>query len=978
MNNILLIFSVGTLAVGSTFYSAHADLVIANDGKSAFTIVVPDKAPDSVRDAAKELQRDLEESTKAKLPIQKDNETINGAVISLGSTVQAKEAGLSAEKIPDSGFRIVTKNGNLYIIGLDTVAKVNLSRKYWGEMTLQPGIPGPQFTKDGGWSNGTANGVYTFLEDYLGMRWLMPGELGRDVQLQKKLTIPDLDRIEEPEFIYRKLGYLEQSPQALKAVSEWQNLHKLGFSYRLNYNHNWWETINRVGGGRGGYPNTDAVKKFYAEHPDWFAMNEEGKRPFPKSQYTKLETTNPEFVKWFAQQAIDYLKENPEAQTYSLSPADGRGYSKSPESLKYYDPSPTTIFDPESEPGAPSVTRLILKFYRDVSKIVEEKYPQGKVAGYLYQDFLYPPQNGDATLPENFIPVVAPGITSGYKLYRKDVQERLDYILKGWANVVPTEWFFYSLPNWHRTKDGMVTPPGNKQLNFIFSRLLKYRMKGFILYGNTSWSSAAMSNYISAKMLWNPKLDARELQREWLMRAYGVDAGTVMDEYFQKLDDWFSEYYNKYESESYHVREGIFRNFFAPHYNEIEKYFIKAAAQPMTPEQRARFDLYQESLIVLRWRMVNAGYIKAEVPSPLKRSSKEISAMMFDGSESRKTADGAFDTFPILWYGNQPSRKFMNVENVDPEAMLPQGQMKSVPNAGYILLYANQPGVIKIKSTDVRSGSAFVGYTIYEPKGKTAFRVMQRGLFHDGEDIDFEAQANQLYLLRITPQDFVAPKLDYTLLISNAKTVKGAFDGEIMYLVKNNAPVSIYIPKGLDIYADETEDGVRLRTMTPQDAARAEALKRYPDMQLRRVLDNKWKFQIDSQKIGVGQKYFASDFDDSNWKTLNATDTWQAQGFPNYHGVAWYRKSFGLSRLNKGKVLLLFGAVDGDTVVYANGEKVGEHLLGPNGEGWNEPFTVDVTDNVGKGATNITVQVTKHSNASGIYNGVALLEEKAP
>lgn len=191
MKKIALLFSLSLFASGCTTPRANADLTIANNGKSTFTIVVPSKAPASIVEAAQELQQDIAKSTNVQLVIHTDNESTSSPIISLGSTAQAQAAGISTDGIADSGFRIITQKGNLYIIGLDTAAKVNLSRKYYGDMTPQPDIPGPQYTSDGGWSNGTANGVYTFLEDYLGVRWLMPGELGLDVPVKSTFTVPD-------------------------------------------------------------------------------------------------------------------------------------------------------------------------------------------------------------------------------------------------------------------------------------------------------------------------------------------------------------------------------------------------------------------------------------------------------------------------------------------------------------------------------------------------------------------------------------------------------------------------------------------------------------------------------------------------------------------------------------------------------------------------------------------------------------------
>ncbi len=802
--------------------NAYADVTIVHEGKSAFTIVIPAKAADSVHNAAKELQRDVEKSTKAKLPIENDNNKVTDPFISLGSTEQAAAAGVSIKGIADSGFRIVTKTGNVYIIGLDTAAKVNLSRKYWGEMTPQPDVTGPQYTDGGGWSNGTANGVYTFLEDYLDVKWLMPGKLGLEVPAKSTFTVPELDRTEEPEFIYRHLGYLEKYTESLPAVAAWQNRQKLGFSFRLNHGHNWEETV---------------PAELYKEHPEWFAMID-GKRVKPEGRRYKLETTNPELVKYYAEKAIATLKANPHQNTYSLSPTDSRGYSESPESKALYEPSPSKIFDPESKPGAPSITPLILKFYRDVSKIVQQEYPQGKLAGYIYQDYLFPPQKGDISLPENFMPVIAPSFDYGYKLYRDDVREKFEYVMSSWAKVVPSKWFYFDLPNQIQSRyaSGIVTPPATGILNFIFPRLREYHIKGSIFYGNSSWSASAMTNYIDAKLLWNPALDANDLQREWLVSAYGPKAGAVMEEYYQKLDGWFAQHNHRYDNAANYLRERLFKSVYAPHYPEMEALFLKAKAQPMTDIQEERLQLLEYNMVVLQWRLRNAGYFSDDFKSPLRRDGDQVRDLMFDGHKVRQTKDNAFDLFPVLWYQGQPKRTQTKVVL---NQTSPQGVKKENINAGYIVVYAKEAGEVNLQAGNVDSGSAFIGYRVYEPKSSTKLRLKQQGLFYSDATISFDVKANSMYLVRITPQGFISPKLDYDVSIKNAALATGSFADDTLYLKGKDAPFYVFIPEGLDLSSQETAAGVILSTQSLADAAHAAALQQYSGAKVLLKMDNK-------------------------------------------------------------------------------------------------------------------------------------------
>ncbi|MEO6907794.1 MAG: hypothetical protein ABI210_07880 [Abditibacteriaceae bacterium] len=196
---------VGT-ALMLTFVSSCkvAPLTIATNSKSTFTIVVPKLAAVSVTAAAIEMQRDIEEATGAKLPIQKDDETTTGPYISLGSTQQAKTANITTANLADDAFHTITKNGDLFFIGIDTTTEA----LWWtsqtpGQIILHPETPGPAYTDKGGFSSGTANGVYSFLEDQLNVRWIFPGDLGRDVPGKSTFTIPDLNGTVTPAFNYR-------------------------------------------------------------------------------------------------------------------------------------------------------------------------------------------------------------------------------------------------------------------------------------------------------------------------------------------------------------------------------------------------------------------------------------------------------------------------------------------------------------------------------------------------------------------------------------------------------------------------------------------------------------------------------------------------------------------------------------------------------------------------------------------------------
>ena len=148
---------------------------------------------------------------------------------------------------------------------------------------------------------------------------------------------------------------------------------------------------------------------------------------------------------------------------------------------------------------------------------------------------------------------------------------------------------------------------------------------------------------------------------------------------------------------------------------------------------------------------------------------------------------------------------------------------------------------------------------------------------------------------------------------------------------------------------------------------------------LRTYIDQ-WSFQTDPEQEGEKAGWEAASFDDRDWKKLKAREPWQAQGFGSYQGTAWYRKSFTVPKFEPGRRLILyFGAVDGDATVYLNGKKIGEHLLDPKtGKGHDEPFFFDVTDILKPGDTvTAAIKVVKTEYVGGLTAPVLLLQAKS-
>ena len=121
-------------------------------------------------------------------------------------------------------------------------------------------------------------------------------------------------------------------------------------------------------------------------------------------------------------------------------------------------------------------------------------------------------------------------------------------------------------------------------------------------------------------------------------------------------------------------------------------------------------------------------------------------------------------------------------------------------------------------------------------------------------------------------------------------------------------------------------------------------------------LNGRWEFDFDPQNIGVNEKWFQKKHHSFS-KQIVVPFPWESSlsGIHDisYGGVAWYQRSFEIPRTwRKKRIILKFGGVDWEAMIWVNGQKVGEH------HGGYSPFEFDITDFVKTDTENIvTVRV---------------------
>jgi beta-glucuronidase len=141
-------------------------------------------------------------------------------------------------------------------------------------------------------------------------------------------------------------------------------------------------------------------------------------------------------------------------------------------------------------------------------------------------------------------------------------------------------------------------------------------------------------------------------------------------------------------------------------------------------------------------------------------------------------------------------------------------------------------------------------------------------------------------------------------------------------------------------------------------------------------LNGNWKFLIDPMKYGLQSKFYLDKeyTDKTTYKSYNFEDAetlivpgdWNTQRpeLLYYEGTVWYRKKF-VYHLEKGKRLFLyFGAINYETTVYLNGDKIGNHV------GGYTPFNFEVSEKMQDGENSLVIMVNNERHPDGVPESV--------
>ncbi|MFW5996529.1 MAG: VanZ family protein [Lentisphaeria bacterium] len=587
----LLLF---TLA-GSSIADEDTGMTLVEKGESRAVIVLPADAPSQVKKAAEELQRCIKLASDADLEIT-DTADSEKMLVHVGRTPYVDSLALPTDQLYEDGFVVKQPEpGHLVIVGATE----------WG----------------------TSFGVYRFLEEFLDVRWLLPGDIGRSLPTRETITIPDTVLRENPAFLSRRLSGFRNSEQR-----DWAR--RNGMRNSIKYHHN--------------LRNLYDPKVFAEEHPEFYPIiNNYRFNPLESDKRWQPCLTASGIVEAGAERIRQHFRESPEAESYSLGIND---------TLRFCECQECRNLDSDRTNNA-GYRHLSDRYFTWANAVVEkvlEDFPDKQFGTLAYLNIAEAPDNVSVNSR------IVPFLTSDRMRWAiSDFAETEKKITREWQNKVrPLGWYDYIYG----------TP-------YCVPRLYPHLQAEYLRWAHEHdvryLAAEAYPNFAEGpklyawlKLAWDPDQDINKLLDEWYERCVGKQAAPVLKTYYEYWENFWTE---RVLETQWFDRQGHFLSFYTPGYlkavtrEDLEKsrsWLNEAVEKAGTQRQRRRaklmkkgFEYYEATVIAYQddWSE-SAPADEEDVLASLPKRFKAA-----EMARKRLKLVQEFADHPVLRHSNPPS-----------------------------------------------------------------------------------------------------------------------------------------------------------------------------------------------------------------------------------------------------------------------------------------------------------------------------------
>jgi hypothetical protein len=455
------------------------DFLLFENGRSNYEIVIDQNASSSEKWAAAELQRWVQESGNAWLPIK--NRPSKKPAIYLGYDAGNTIDNSLQNRPDDEDESFIYKN------------------------------VGPNIVIVGGKHRGTMYGVLSFLENELGIRWYTP--TATHVPSKKKYVFDWLHHSEAPGIRVRNDFYYE----AFEPIWAARNRVNGAMNYRAQPGdvESYWavHTFFRF------MPPTE----FFADHPEYYSLIN-GERIHERAQ---LCLTNPEVLRIVTERLKQTMRDYPNNLIYSVSQNDWRNPCQCDECQ--------AIVKKEGGEAGP-----LIWFVNKVAEAIEDEFPDKYVGTLAYQ---YTRQATKNIKPRENVVIRLCSIECCFSHDFESCPENASFLqdLENWAAISPHLYiwdyvvnfthYIMPYPNFDVLQSNIKTFRDNKSIGIMEQAAYQSRGGEF----------AELRAYVISKLLWDPETNVDEWINDFMYGYYGR-SGQIVRQYFDLLHDQVTEH----------------------------------------------------------------------------------------------------------------------------------------------------------------------------------------------------------------------------------------------------------------------------------------------------------------------------------------------------------------------------------------------------------------------------------------------------
>lgn len=384
--------------------------------------------------------------------------------------------------------------------------------------------------------DGTFFAVDAFLEQYAGVRWLWPGELGEVIPRRPTLRVPETTQRHVPAYVWRDLG---PGGALWGSLDKWAAERRLGVSEAHQSAQKLWERRNRFGGVKiyGGHAFGEMLppERYGPTHPEYYALVG-GRRDwqhFDGKHGCQPCTTHPDVIKIVTDYAGQFFVTHPDYEAFAISLNDGGGFCEC-ERCRALDSGQTEVAagDPEGGKGGKKavISDRIVTFANTVAAAVTRTHPGKKLILFAYGQYKQPPTR--VKTADNVIIQYTFHVANNWSPQSEAQQFNETRAWAGAASHLGIYEYFIQ-GNFPDLPRPMLQP--------LQRSVQELHRQGYRYYQTQSGDGYAINGltyYLLGRLLWDPAADLASLRADYFAAGFGPAADTVQRAYGRWESAW--------------------------------------------------------------------------------------------------------------------------------------------------------------------------------------------------------------------------------------------------------------------------------------------------------------------------------------------------------------------------------------------------------------------------------------------------------